>query len=434
MAEGSEKSLKEIGVAPPKGFRDFLPRQTVIRDQTLSSIITTYRSYGFERIETPAIEDVRRLQHSEGGENLGLLFKILKRGEKLDLTAPGLSEESLVDLALRYDLTVPLARYFAEHRNELPSVFKSVHVGPVWRAERPQKGRYRQFMQCDIDIIGGAAPAAEIELITVTIEALSKFPIKDTMVNINDRRILSAMVECATIPEERRGHALVTLDKLDKLGIDGVKELFLKEGYAAESVQQLLDFATLISQTVPGKRLDAVRASKFGALLPPQICSDLQVIVDTVNSNRPGSIEFNPFLVRGMGYYTGPVFEVTTPHFKGSIAGGGRYDKLIGKLSGIDAPACGFSIGFERIVDLLENVEQEPGAAKKIALFYDSKIDAFSQVLTTLQVLRSAGHSVSMLETPKNMKTTLEKLKALDFTDFARFKAGEAPALKTIER
>ncbi|MBX7143462.1 MAG: histidine--tRNA ligase [Oligoflexia bacterium] len=428
-------SAKDIGVAPPKGFRDFLPRETELRDRVLADILRVYRSYGFERVDTPAIEDLRRLQKSEGGENLGLMFRILKRGDKLDLSKPGLNPDDLVDLGLRYDLTVPLSRYYANNKESLPAIFKAVQVGPVWRAERPQAGRFRQFVQCDIDIIGGAAPAVEAELMTATQEALAAVGIQNLVLRLNDRRILLAMVANAGISEDRAAKALVLLDKLDKLGLDGVKGAFLADGFGEEATQKLITFAAKVQAMPAAERLEGVR-SGLASLVPTLVFDELAQILASV---KPGlcqgnTIEFDPFLVRGMGYYTGAVFEISSPEFGSSVAGGGRYDKLIGNLSGVEAPACGFSIGFERITSILEERERSGGSvAPKVAIFYDAGPGTLEAVMVAAQGLRKQGTITSIFESPRNMKNSLERLKLSGYTGFARFKSGEALSIKSLE-
>jgi histidyl-tRNA synthetase len=428
-------ATQTLGVNPPKGFRDVLPQETQLRDSVLSTILDIYRSYGFERVETPAVEDLRRLQHSDGGENLGLLFKILKRGEKLDLASAAESPDNLTDLALRYDLTVPLSRYYAAHRAELPPVFKAVQVGPVFRAERPQQGRFRQFVQCDIDVIGGCAPLVETELITVTSEALCALGLTGIQVRINDRRILNAMMTYAGIDPNRIAHALVLLDKLDKLGVDGVRSAFLEEEFPADAVGRLLDFAAHITSIPSEQRLEAT-ATMLGTSLSAEVVQELRSIIDGVStaSKVQALIYFDPFLVRGMGYYTGAVFEVVHPQFSGSVAGGGRYDKLVGKLSGTDAPACGFSIGFERIITILMQAAAQKGAAssrEKIALFVDSGAP-IGAALQAVKAAQENGTIVSLFESPKNMKHTLERLKLAGYTGFARFQGEPILTIKPV--
>lgn len=429
-------SIADIGVNPPKGFRDILPQETELRDSILNTILAVYRSYGFERVETPIVEDLRRLQHSEGGENLGLLFKILKRGEKLDLTSAAGNPDTLADLALRYDLTVPLSRYYAAHRGKLPPVFKAVQIGPVFRAERPQQGRFRQFVQCDIDVIGGTAPLVETELILVTTEALSKVGISGAKVRLNDRRILTGMVAHAGIPSERTGLALVILDKLDKLGQDGVRQAYYDEGFEVEQVEALLEFTSQVSALPEAERLSATM-KLLGQRVPAEVGAELEAMVKGVQASIASgcSLSFDPFLVRGMGYYTGAVFEISHPDFSGSVAGGGRYDKLVGKLSGTDAPACGFSIGFERIASLLldQAVKAESERKNKVAVFVPQEAQVGTELMQQIHQLQQAGSVVSLFELPKNLKHSLERLKLAGYTSFGRYQTGQALALKQIE-
>lgn len=424
-------SLKDQGVAPPKGFRDILPQETAVRDHLISTILETYRSYGFERIETPIVEDLKRLTHSDGGENLGMLFKILKRGEKLDLSLPNLTEDALSDLALRYDLTVPLARFYANHRNQLPPVFKAIQVGPSFRAERPQHGRFRQFYQFDIDILGGSSPGDETELLTASLAAYAKLGVKNGCMRVNDRRILLAMVKYAGMPAEEAGRALVSFDKMDKVGLTGVRELLLKDGFAESSVAKFLDLAQRVEALPVTERLDEI-ARSLESLLAPEVCSSVRDIVSSVALSEGNTIAFDPFLVRGMGYYTGAVFELVVPEYSGSMGGGGRYDSLIGKLSGSDSTACGFSIGFERMVAIFaERLRAEGGVLRKVAVFYDRDSN-LADVLAVTRELRDLGAVASMFEAPKNMKTTLERLKGSGYTEFARFKRGEPVQCKAI--
>ena len=354
----------ESGVAPPKGFRDILPTECSLRDTLLETILKTYRAYGFERIETPAIEDIRRLRHSDGGENLGLMFKILKRGEKLEAPPSGSSIDELVDLGLRYDLTVPLARYYAHNRGGLPPIFKAIQCGPVWRAERPQHGRYRQFVQCDIDIIGGASPYDEVELLSVTSDALSRLGVSGARIRLNDRRLLFAMLSVSGIPDELTGRALIALDKLDKIGLIGVKEALIADRVPVKAAEDFITLAAEFEKMNGLARLDAAKA-RLSTITDPRVFDDLRTIMTEVVAPG-GEVVFDPFLVRGMGYYTGPVFEIVVDAFQGSIGGGGRYDSLIGKLSGTQATACGFSIGFERLVLVLSERTQKIDQFKKI--------------------------------------------------------------------
>ena len=424
-------SLKEIGVAPPKGFRDILPQETVVRDGLIATILQTYRSFGFERVETPVVEDVRRLTHSDGGENLGMLFKILKRGDKLDLSSPGLTEDAIADLALRYDLTVPLARYYANHRNDLPAVFKAVQLGPVFRAERPQHGRFRQFYQFDIDILGGTSPGDEVELLTASLAAYAKLGVTNGCMRINDRRILTAMVDYAGIPADGAARALISFDKMDKVGLTGVRELLIKDGFSESSVSTFIDVAQKVEALPVLERLGEI-ARRLEGVLPADVCSNLTAIISGVKVSEGNTIAFDPFLVRGMGYYTGPVFELVVPEFSGSLGGGGRYDKLIGKLSGVEATACGFSIGFERMVALFaDRLLSDSSAQRKVAVFYDDvqQVPAASDVAAEL---RAQGAIASLFISPKNFKAALERLKAAGYTEFGRVRSSEVFSTKGI--
>jgi histidyl-tRNA synthetase len=424
-------SLKEIGVAPPKGFRDILPQETAVRDGLIASILQTYRSFGFERVETPIVEDVRRLTHSDGGENLGMLFKILKRGDKLDLASPGLTEDAIADLALRYDLTVPLARYYANHRNDLPSVFKAVQLGPVFRAERPQHGRFRQFYQFDIDILGGTSPGDEVELLSASLAAYAKLGVTNGCMRINDRRILTAMVDYAGIPADGAARALISFDKMDKVGLSGVRDLLIKDGFSEGSVSTFIDVAQKVEALPVSERLAEI-ARRLEGVLAAEVCSNLTAIISGVKVSEGNTIAFDPFLVRGMGYYTGPVFELVVPEFSGSLGGGGRYDKLIGKLSGVEATACGFSIGFERMVALFaDRLLSDSSAQRKVAVFYDDvqQVPAASEVASEL---RAQGAIASLFISPKNFKAALEKLKGAGYTEFGRIRNGEVFSTKGI--
>ena len=337
---------------PVTGMKDILPAEMQIRDYILGQIKETYRSFGFSSIETPCVEHIENLLSKQGGDNEKLIFKILKRGEKLDLETAQ-TENDLTDGGLRYDLTLPLSRYFANNAASLPTPFKALQIGNVWRADRPQKGRFRQFMQCDIDILGDATSQAEIELILATTTALSRIcPGRGFTVRINDRRILRAMAVSSGFPEDDVDKVFITVDKMDKIGTDGVKAELLENGYSEASADRYLE---LMNQASP----DAAGVRKMGELLKGVLedgaAENLARIMETVTevSQVGCQLVFDPTLVRGMGYYTGTIFEVSMEGFGGSVAGGGRYDRMIGKFTGIDTPACGFSIGFERIVTIL---------------------------------------------------------------------------------
>ena len=372
---------------PVKGTRDYLPNEVQIRDYLQSVILKTYQEAGFERITTPVIEDAVNLDKSDGGENLNLIFRILKRGKKLsDVISGGdITEKELSDLGLRYDLTLPLSRYYANNRNSLMSPFKVIQMDRVYRAERPQKGRLREFTQCDIDIIGSQSCDAEIELILTTTKALDRAGIKNYKVKINDRRIL------------------------DKIGIDGIKEELFAGGFDKEASDK---FITLFEEG----RLTLESVSN---ICDAAFVQDIQKIASTVQEVTNGAVpvEFTPSLVRGQGYYTGAVFEVEAEGYSGSVAGGGRYDNLIGKFLNEDVPAVGFSIGFERIFEILmENHYKIPGQKKLIAVFYDS--ENYAAALSYAEELRK-DYNVSVIARPKKFGKFLNKLEQQGFNGFA---------------
>ena len=332
-------------------MKDIPPIEMEIRDYVIRMIKDTYGSFGFSSIETPCVEHIENLSSKQGGENEKLIFKILKRGEKLKLDTAG-SEADLVDGGLRYDLTVPLSRYYANNANDLPSPFKALQIGNVWRADRPQRGRYRQFMQCDIDILGEPTILAEIELILATSTLVGKLDFKNFTIRINDRKFLKAMAAYSGFPEESYDTVFIILDKMDKIGLDGVAEELAKEGFAQESIDKYLN---LYKEVTPD--LDGVRflKDKLADVLDPKTAEDMETIIASVNAVKTADFQivFDPTLVRGMSYYTGPIFEISIDGFGGSVGGGGRYDEMIGRFTGNQTCACGFSVGFERIVMLL---------------------------------------------------------------------------------
>lgn len=333
---------------PAKGTQDILPEDMALRNYVQDTIRNTYKERGFTQIQTPSIENIELLTNSDGGENLRMLFKILKRGEKLDVSQ---GENGLTDLGLRFDLTLPLSRYYANNRNELPTPFKAIQIGDVWRAERPQKGRYRQFMQCDVDIIGEKSIVSEIELLTTVPEAIKRLGFDNFTIKINDRRLLKEMVLEADIDESQFGSVCITLDKVDKIGVEGVR----KELASKDLTEIQID--TLIKRM--DTKLDEMTSEAAG---------EVKQIIDIVSKYYP--IEFDPTLVRGMGYYTGAIFEVQSSEFKGSLGGGGRYDNLLNKYQNDPIPAVGFSIGFERIIDLLKSKGVKASTEDKIAYVY----------------------------------------------------------------
>lgn len=396
---------------PVKGTRDYLPRETEIRDYLQNIIMETYSSAGFQRITTPIIEDSVNLDKSEGGENLNLIFKILKRGKKLDSALAGdhPSEKELADMGLRYDLTLPLSRYYANNRNELLSPFKVIQMDRVYRAERPQKGRLREFMQCDIDIIGNESRDAEIELILTTTKALNRVGLSDYKVKINDRRILSDIFAYAGFAKEDNEKLAIIFDKQDKIGIDGVKAELIDNEFDAAAIDKFIALFADGSLTL----------ESVAKVCDASYVTELQRIIDAVTKVSNGTIpvEFCPSLVRGQGYYTGTIFEVEAAGYSGAVAGGGRYDNLIGKFLNEDIPAVGFSIGFERIFGILmEKNHTIPNRKKKIAVFYDP--DTYTDALIYAEELRSE-YIVSVIARPKKLGKYLNKLEAQGFDGFA---------------
>ncbi len=353
----------KIDNSPARGMRDLLPADVAVRDHVLESISAVYRRYGYQRIETPALENIGRLQSGEGADNEKLIFEVLKRGLPPEVAA-GTPVRELVDLGLRYDLTVPLTRFYGNNHASLPLPFRSLQVGPVWRAERPQRGRYRQFYQCDIDMIGEPSVLAEAELIEATSEALASIGLAGTTIRVSDRRFLAALAADAGVPEPSWGAFFITVDKLDKIGWDGVRSELVELGFPAARVSAVVEKIQGLAD-VPAGKLAEVLAESLPEL-PAEVSEDLSVTaasLERLAAERPLSWQFDPTLVRGMGYYTGQVFEIMHPDMSGSVAGGGRYDKLIGRSLGHDVPACGFSIGFERIVDLLSREQARAAVA-----------------------------------------------------------------------
>lgn len=412
---------------PVTGMKDILPAEMQIRDYVLNQIKDTYRSFGFSAIETPCVEHIENLTSKQGGDNEKLIFKILKRGEKLRLDEAK-EENDVADGGLRYDLTLPLSRYYANNAANLPSPFKALQVGSVWRADRPQKGRFRQFVQCDIDILGDSTSLAEIELILATTTALGKIcPDNKFCVRINDREILKAMALYAGFPEESMEQVFIILDKMDKIGNEGVEAELLEAGYEEASVQKYL-------QLLGGAGDDAasVRALEetLKGVLPEGKAEGLAYIMETVKdvATADFSLIFDPTLVRGMSYYTGTIFEVSMEGFGGSVAGGGRYDKMIGKFTGMETPACGFSIGFERIVTiLLDNGFTVPSAAGKKAYLFEKGMDSekLAAVIKEATKERAAGTQVLVAQMNKNKKFQKEQLMKEGYGEFKEFYKSE---------
>ena len=407
---------------PVTGMKDILPKEMQIRDYVIGVIKETYAKFGFCSMETPCVESIENLSSKQGGENEKLIFKILKRGEKLNLETAQ-TEADLVDGGLRYDLTVPLVRYYSNHASELPSPFKALQMGNVWRADRPQRGRYRQFMQCDIDILGEPSNLAEIELILATTTTLGKLGFKGFQIRINERRILKAMAAYSGFPEESYDSVFITLDKMDKIGLAGVEEELLANGFSREQVEKYLSLFKGLEEQKDGL---SYLAEELGAFLEPEVRTSLQEIIESVSATNDADFEmvFDPTLVRGMSYYTGTIFEIAMPQFGGSCGGGGRYDKMIGRFTGNDVPACGFSIGFERIILLLlENDFQVPTQPQKTAYLLEKGLpsDMLCKVIEEAQEERKAGKQILVVRMNKNKKFQKEQLSKEGYTEFKEF-------------
>lgn len=403
---------------PVTGMKDIMPAEMEIRDYVIGLIKDTYRAFGFSSMETPCVEHIENLCSKQGGDNEKLIFKILKRGEKLKIDEAK-EESDLVDGGLRYDLTVPLSRYYSNHANELPSPFKALQMGNVWRADRPQRGRYRQFMQCDIDILGDPSNLAEIELILATTTLLGKLDFKNFTIRINDRRFLKAMAAYSGFKEEDYDSVFITLDKMDKIGLDGVAAELKENGYAEESVERYLALFKEITNDVEGVRKCKEKLEEY---LVPEAADSLEMIITSVESQKEAEFKmsFDPTLVRGMSYYTGTIFEISMDEFGGSVGGGGRYDEMIGKFTGQDTPAVGFSIGFERIVMLLlERGYQVPTSRVKKAFLLEKNLpnEKLLQVLAQARQERENGYQVMIANMKKNKKFQKEQLAEQGYTE-----------------
>jgi histidyl-tRNA synthetase len=397
-------------------MRDLLPADVAVRDHVLESISAVYRRYGYQRIETPALENIARLSSGEGGDNEKLIFEVLRRGLP-PAVAAGTPVRELVDLGLRYDLTVPLTRFYGNNQAALPLPFRSLQVGPVWRADRPQRGRYRQFYQCDIDMIGEPTVLAEAELIEATTEALAAIGLTGTTVRLSDRRFLGALAAACGVPEAAQDSFFIIVDKLDKIGWDGVRAELLAAGFDAAQVAAAVGKIQGLTD-VPADRLAFALAESVPGL-DAAVAEDLAAVADALAQlakERPVSWQFDPTLVRGMGYYTGQVFEIIHPEMSGSVAGGGRYDKLIGRSFGQDVPACGFSIGFERIVDLLSGEL----ARDAVALLVESDVPV-ADAVAAARDMRAGPEGVRVVETVRRsgkFGAQLKRLEAAGFTGF----------------
>lgn len=407
---------------PVTGMKDILPKEMAIRDYVIRMIKETYASFGFTSMETPCVEHIENLCSKQGGDNEKLIFKILKRGEKLKLETAK-EEADLVDSGLRYDLTVPLCRYYSNNANDLPAPFKALQMGNVWRADRPQRGRFRQFMQCDIDILGEPSNLAEIELILATTTLLGKLDFRNFTIRINDRRILKAMAAYSGFPEESWDAVFITLDKMDKIGLDGVAKELAEAGFAQDMIDRYL---ALFEQVTPDTSGVEFCKEKLGEFLKPEYADGLIDIMNTVEAvkNAEFRIAFDPTLVRGMSYYTGTIFEIAMDEFGGSVGGGGRYDEMIGKFTGTQTCACGFSIGFERIVMLLlERDYQIPGAQQKKAYLVEKNMPAenMRQIFRKAMEERKSGVCVNISVMKKNKKFQKEQLAQEGYEEIEEF-------------
>ncbi len=407
---------------PVTGMRDILPEEMAIRDYVIGVIKENYARFGFTSIETPVVENIENLTNKQGGENEKLIFKILKRGEKLKLEEAK-TEADLVDGGLRYDLTVPLVRYYSNHSAELPSPFKALQMGNVFRADRPQRGRYRQFMQCDIDILGEPSNLAEIELILATTSTLGRLGFKDFNIRINDRQILKAMASYAGFAEESYDSVFITLDKMDKIGLEGVETELKENGFDEAGIKKYL---ALFAGAEKAENSLKYIADEIKDFLPEGVYDNLTEIIESVEYAKSAQFNmvFDPTLVRGMSYYTGTIFEIEMTEFGGSCGGGGRYDKMVGKFTGNDVPACGFSIGFERIILLLtESGFKVPGAAEKVAYLVEKGVsgEKLRDVMMQAAKEREKGTKVLVVRMNKNKKFQKEQLMSEGYQEFKEF-------------
>ncbi len=379
-------------INPPRGMRDFLPLEKAKRESILGAIRGVYSSFGFQEVETPSLENLERLTSGQGGDNEKLAYRVMKRGAELDSALEEMSSvDALADLGLRFDLTVPLTRFYATNRNELPSVFKAIQMGPVWRAERPQKGRYRQFMQCDIDIIGDGSVLAEIELLNASLAALDALGLNKAVIRINHRELLTSLLDGFGVKEEDRSSAMIIIDKLDKIEATGV-------------VTELRE------------RLGDAVADKASAWLSKADTTVPEILDPIFSAVSEGRLRFDPTLVRGMGYYTGTIFEIELPGTGSAIGGGGRYDGMVGKWLGTDVPAVGISIGFERVIELVETQGKSAGV---VLVLEDSSLEVINKAVAFQKQLIASGKAVRLEIKPKKLNVLLDSLMANGFSEFA---------------
>ncbi len=407
---------------PVNGMKDIMPEEMQIRDYVMGVIKETYGKFGFTPMETPCMENIENLSSRQGGENEKLLFKVLKRGAQLNLETAK-TDADVVDFGMRYDLTVPLVRYYANHANELPTPFKALQMGNVWRADRPQKGRYRQFMQCDIDILGEESNLAEIELILATTTTLGKIGFKNFEIRINDRRILKAMAAYSGFGEADYDNIFITLDKMDKIGIEGVERELTEAGYDSGNIDRYL---TLFKDMETSGDTLAFIEERVTGFLDEDVRTSFREIIESVNATKGDyfRLVFDPTLVRGMSYYTGTIFEIAMPELGARCGGGGRYDKMVGRFTGKDVPACGFSIGFERIIlILMESGFKVPDQSKKVAYLIEKGVsgESLCRIIAQAQEERQSGAQVLVARMNKNKKFQKEQLTAEGYEEFKQF-------------
>jgi len=401
-------------LTPVRGTNDYLPKEMAVREKVRSEILKTYKKYGFMQISAPILEDIDNLLGSDGGDNTKLIFKVLKRGEKLDLSTPNLTERDLVDIGLRYDLTVPMVRLFCNNQNSLPTPFKTIQIDYSFRADRPQRGRSRQFIQCDIDILGDPTINAEIDVINTTAKTFLNLGFKNFVCKLNDRRILSDIILGTGFSEDSECDVCVVLDKLDKIGIDGVTAELIERGFDEAKVSALMEKIAKIQEN----GIESLEG--FG--VRREVVDSVKQILSTTNALSGGNytIKFDISIVRGQGYYTGAVYEFYMEGFSGACGGGGRYDNMVEKMTGKKVPAVGFGLGFEPTCMLINEMGLLKAEDKLIACVYYPE-DDFTEVLKYVEELNQTNN-VSAVPAKKNLGFQLQTLKANGFTHFVTLK------------
>ena len=411
---------------PVTGMKDILPREMELRQYVLSEIRRTYKEFGFPEIETPVVEHIENLLSKQGGDNEKLIFKVQKRGDKLESAFQSGNLDALADSGLRYDLTLPLSRFYSQNQAQLPSPFKALQIGPVFRADRPQKGRFREFVQCDIDIFGDGSNVAEIELILAISTLLNRIGFGEKYnfsIVINDREILRGMQAYAGFPADDFEKVCISLDKADKIGNDGVKAELLSLGYEESVIDK---YQALLATIGTGAQDIRTLGEKLKDVLPERVTDNLATNVEPVAAVKSVNVKvlFDPTLVRGMGYYTGPIFEIRAEGFSGSVGGGGRYDRMVGKFTGQDTPAVGFSIGFERIITIMLDADEKvPGEGMKVAFLLDKNLDRAktAEAISEAMTRRLQGETVLVSRMNKNKKFQKEQLTSEGYTEFKEF-------------